>query len=149
MGHQDVDVRGDRLPLLMELSALDVKSPVVELRRPGTSIKANPLNDHGTILEIAGSGKRLDDSRHPFGILLESALVITGDEDLVTVRLLLEPPEEILDLPRPTVKAEVPRVDQNVPIRHFQAVVIGMRIGNADESHLALVTWLNMPSLTG
>jgi len=84
----------DQLPLGLDLrTALEVESPVVEPGLPGTAVELDTVNDNFLVLEIGAVRQEL---LAGFPVLLETKIMVAGDDDLVGVGQCVQ---EIVEFP--------------------------------------------------
>lgn len=134
VGDQDVGVRWNLGPAFGKgLAALEVKGPAEEHRRPRTAPEFQAGEFQPGVLQIVGMP---DQGPSVLGFVLETPVMIAGDQDLVGMGLLGEPVVEILKFGEGAHAEAIAGMNQNVAFRYVDLSVHAVGIGDTDQPHI-------------
>ena len=108
--------------------------PDAELRLPWRAIEDEAVDLRARVLEVDEAGV-LEHRARVGGTLLETHLVIAGDEHLRAMRERAEEIDRASELFEVAVLKRIARVNEDVAVRDFQCFVLQMRIGEGDDAH--------------
>lgn len=130
MGDQDIRIPGDHIPLGSDLlTSLKVPGPIVKPGLPRRTIEVQPVSPEA-LIDQKHNIPLGTHSREGLRLLLREEIMVTGNEDLQGRFLFRQPVQSSGDLLLCSPSSEIPRMDQDIPIRRLGEVTVGIRDTN-------------------
>jgi hypothetical protein len=130
MCNKDVRAVGDHFPIPPDCSAAsDIESPIVEFGLNWRSPDLQTRHFRARVFEIDCTVEEFSSGSR---MTLEHQIMISGDDNLVSMGLFAQPLIEINYLSRSIAERhEIAGMNQHVPIRHAQFAMLAVCIADA------------------
>lgn len=133
--NEHIDTDGNLRPHLRKLLATrQVERPSAEVRLPRTAVEADAVDLATGVFKV----DRVRDAGTSFTRpLLKAEVVIPANDDLVFVRQRSEPAVERFDIFETAATGDVATVNEHIAVGNDGEMMPCVRVGNANDSHMA------------